>query len=98
MADFINNGDSHLSSNFPNLQLPKVKNAHRLIHIHSNVPGIMAQINQVYARHNINILCQFLRTNPQIGYVITEVSAQYDQEVLKELKQIDHTIKFRVLY
>ena len=98
MADFINKGDTHLSSNFPNLQLPKVKKAHRLIHIHSNLPGIMAQINQVYARHNINILGQFLRTNPQIGYVITDVSAQYDQEVLKELKQIDHTIKFRVLY
>ncbi|WP_207533811.1 HAD-IB family phosphatase [Desertivirga arenae] len=98
MADFINNGDTHLSGNFPNLQLPKVKDAHRLIHIHSNVPGIMAQINQVYARHNINILGQFLRTNPQIGYVITDVSAQYDSQVLKELKEIDHTIKFRVLY
>ncbi|WP_207426541.1 HAD-IB family phosphatase [Pedobacter sp. SYSU D00535] len=98
MADFINKGDTYLSTNFPNLQLPKIASAHRLIHIHSNVPGIMAQINQVFARHNINILGQFLMTNQQIGYAITDVSAQYDKQVLKELKQIDHTIKFRVLY
>ncbi len=98
MADFINKGDTYLSCNFPNLQLPKVANAHRLIHIHRNVPGIMAQINQVFAKHNINILGQFLMTNPQIGYVITDVSAEYDKKVLKELKAITDTIKFRVLY
>lgn len=98
MADFINKGDTYLSSNFPNLQLPKIANAHRLIHIHKNVPGIMAQINQVFAQHQINILGQFLMTNPKIGYVITDVSAQYEKAVLKELKQIQHTIKFRILY
>jgi D-3-phosphoglycerate dehydrogenase / 2-oxoglutarate reductase len=98
MADFINNGDTYLSATFPNLQLPKVANAHRLIHIHKNVPGIMAQINQIFAQHNINIVSQFLMTNPEIGYAITDVSAQYDKQVLKELKEISHTIKFRVLY
>jgi D-3-phosphoglycerate dehydrogenase / 2-oxoglutarate reductase len=98
MADFINKGDTYMSSNFPNLQLPKIANAHRLIHIHENVPGVMAQINQVFAKNHINILGQFLMTNSQIGYAITDVSAQYDGEVLTELKEIDQTIKFRVLY
>jgi D-3-phosphoglycerate dehydrogenase len=98
MADFINKGDTYLSSNFPNLQLPKIADAHRLIHIHQNVPGIMAQINQVFAQHQINILGQFLMTNPKIGYVITDVGTQYDKQVLKALKQIEHTIKFRILY
>jgi D-3-phosphoglycerate dehydrogenase len=98
VAEFINRGDTYLSSNFPNLQLPKVANAHRLIHIHKNVPGIMAQINQIFANHNINIVSQFLMTNSQIGYAITDVSAQYDKQVLKELKEISDTIKFRILY
>lgn len=98
MADFINKGDTYMSSNFPNLQLPKVGNAHRLIHIHKNIPGIMAQINKVYANHNINISGQFLMTNEQIGYAITDVSIRYDKQVLKELKEIDQTIKFRILF
>jgi D-3-phosphoglycerate dehydrogenase / 2-oxoglutarate reductase len=98
MIGFINKGHTYLSANFPNLQLPRMANAHRLIHIHKNVPGIMAQINQVFAHYNMNIAGQFLMTNPQIGYVITDVDAEYDKQVLKDLKQIDHTIKFRILY
>ena len=95
---FMNEGKTHTSCNFPDLQPPRVSNAHRLIHIHKNVPGILAKINDVFARHNINIVGEFLVTNPQIGYVITDVNTGYDTEVLNELKAIEQTIKFRLLY
>ncbi len=95
---FMNEGKTHTSCNFPDLQPPRINNAHRLIHIHKNVPGILAKINDVFARHNINIVGEFLVTNPQIGYVITDVDHGYDTEVLNELKAIEHTIKFRLLY
>ncbi len=98
MINFINHGHTYRSLNFPNLQLPRIAGAHRLIHIHRNVPGIMASINQVFADHEINIVGQYLMTNSNIGYVITDVSDEYDKQVLKDLKQIDHTIKFRILY
>lgn len=98
VSDFINNGSTYLSLNFPSLQLPKIEKSHRLIHIHKNVPGIMAQINTLFSRHDININGQFLMTNSQIGYVITDIDTTYDKHVLKSLKKIDHTIKFRVLY
>lgn len=95
---FMNEGKTHTSCNFPDLQPPRVSNAHRLIHIHRNVPGILAKINEVFARHNINIVGEFLVTNPQIGYVITDVNTGYDTQVLEELKAIEQTIKFRLLY
>jgi len=95
---FMNEGKTHTSCNFPDLQPPRVNNAHRLIHIHKNVPGILAKINDVFARHNINIVGEFLVTNAQIGYVITDVNKGYDTEILEELKGISHTIKFRLLY
>lgn len=98
VADFMNTGATYLSSNFPNLQLPKIEKSHRLIHIHKNVPGIMAKINTVFAKHDINIVSQFLMTNPEIGYAITDINAQYDKQLFKSLKKIEHTIKFRVLY
>ncbi len=98
MADFINNGDTYLSRNFPNLILPKVKQVTRLLHIHQNVPGIMAQINKVYAQNNINIVAQFLMTKSDIGYAVTDIQGEYDKDLLKQLKQIDNTIKFRILY
>ena len=98
MADFINKGNTHMSSNFPNLQLPRIDHAHRLIHIHKNVPGIMAQVNKILAKHQVNIVAQFLMTNVQIGYVITDINAEYDKALLKDLKKIENTLKFRVLY
>ncbi|MBC7400050.1 MAG: HAD-IB family phosphatase [Mucilaginibacter sp.] len=95
---FMNEGKTHTSCNFPDLQPPRISNAHRLIHIHKNVPGILAKINDVFARHNINIVAEFLVTNEQIGYVITDVNTGYDTEVLEQLKAIEHTIRFRLLY
>ena len=50
------------------------------------------------AAHHVNILGQYLKTNEHIGYVITDIDKQYDQEVIGELRKVEHTIKFRVLY
>lgn len=98
IIDFVNSGNSYYSVNFPNIQLPSFENAHRLIHIHHNVPGILAKINMVFSKNNINIIGQYLKTNEYIGYVITDISKKYDPKVINELKEIDNTIKFRILY
>ena len=98
IMDYINTGSTSNSVNFPNLTLPTLENAHRLIHIHDNVPGILAKINNVLAAHGINIVGQYLKTNEHIGYVITDINKEYDKEVIKGLRSIEHTIKFRVLY
>lgn len=98
IMDYINTGSTSNSVNFPNLQLPSLENAHRLIHIHHNMPGILAKINKVLADHDINIMGQYLKTNEAIGYVITDIDKAYDPHVIKALKDIDQTIKFRVLY
>ena len=98
IMEYINTGSTSNSVNFPNLQLPELKDAHRLIHIHRNVPGVMAKINKCLADHEINIVGQYLKTNEHIGYVITDIDKMYDKDVIKSLKQIEHTIKFRILY
>jgi len=98
IMDYINTGSTSNSVNFPNLTLPILDNAHRLIHIHNNVPGILAKINQTLADHGINIVGQYLKTTELVGYVITDINKEYDKEVIAKLRAIEHTIKFRVLY
>ena len=98
IVDFVNAGNTYLSVNVPNIQLPELKNAHRFIHIHHNMPGVLANINSLLAKHKINILGQYLKTNETIGYVITDVSKKYDKVIMEEMKKVPHTIKFRVLY
>jgi len=98
IISYVNTGSSFYSVNFPNLQLPELKKAHRLIHIHQNRPGLLARINSLLANRNINIVGQYLKTNEEIGYVITDIAREYDDEVVKELRKITNTIKFRILY
>lgn len=98
VIDFVNTGSTGFSVNFPDIQLFELAGAHRFIHIHENKPGVMAKINEVFARHQINILAQYLKTNEHIGYVITDVNEEYDKKVINDLKKIPHTVKFRMLY
>jgi D-3-phosphoglycerate dehydrogenase len=98
LLQFMNNGSTYGSVNFPELQLPPLEDAHRLLHIHQNVPGILAKINNIFAKYNVNIKGQYLKTTNQIGYVITDISKEYADEIVAELKGIDNTIKFRLLY
>jgi len=44
IMEYINAGSTVDAVNFPNIRLPKQNNAHRFLHIHKNVPGIMAKI------------------------------------------------------
>ncbi|SDL31629.1 D-3-phosphoglycerate dehydrogenase [Salinimicrobium catena] len=98
IIEYINTGSTTNSVDFPNLQLPILENAHRLIHIHHNRPGIIAHINNVLSQHDCNIVGQYLKTNEQIGYVITDIDKAYNEEVIREMKTIEGTIRFRVLY
>jgi len=98
IIDYINTGDTVFSTNFPGLKLPALQDAHRLIHIHQNVPGMLAHINDILAANSINIVGQYLKTNKRIGYVITDISKEYEPAVIEELRKTPHTIKFRILY
>lgn len=98
MIDYINSGSSYASVNFPNIQLPRLSDAHRLIHLHNNVPGILAKINSTLAEFNVNIMGQYLKTNDKVGYVITDINREYDSDLTAALKAIPDTIRFRILY
>lgn len=98
IINYVNAGDTTQSVNLPNIQLPELRNAHRLMHLHLNTPGILAQINHVLASHKANVLGQYLKTNELVGYVISDIDMEYDKEVIEELKKINHTIRSRVLY
>jgi D-3-phosphoglycerate dehydrogenase len=98
IMEYINTGNTYNSVNFPNIQLPFLKDAHRLIHLHQNEPGVLAKINQILANYQINIVGQYLKTNEKIGYVITDIDKVYDPEAIEALKNIPGTIRFRTLY
>ena len=98
MMAYINSGNTVDAVNFPNIRLPRQTNAHRFLHIHHNVPGVMAKINKVLAKYDMNITGQYLSTDSKVGYVITDLDKEYNQNVIRKLREVEGTIKFRVLY
>lgn len=95
---YINSGNTVDAVNFPNIRLPRQVQSHRFLHIHKNVPGIMAKINKILAKYDLNISGQYLSTDPKVGYVIVDLDKEYNKEVLAKLRKVEGTIKFRVLY
>lgn len=97
LLSFISNGSSIGSVNFPQLYLPTMNYPLRIVHIHENVPGILAKINNLFARYERNIEGQFLKTNDNIGYVITDLNKEIEDKIYQELQAIPHTIKVKSL-
>lgn len=98
LINLIDEGTTVGSHTVPPLNLPKQKDAHRILHIHENKPGVLSEINQLLSKMNINILGQYLKTNEQIGYVVLDVDHQYDERILEEMNKVKHTIRTRILY
>ncbi|MBN9461545.1 MAG: phosphoglycerate dehydrogenase [Burkholderiales bacterium] len=95
---YSNNGSTVSAVNFPEVSLPEHTGKCRLLHIHRNVPGIIANINERFSRAGINIAAQYLQTTPLVGYVVIDVDATASQVALDEISAIDGTIRCRILY
>ena len=97
LADYMASGATSLSVNLPEIALGATSGAHRLVHLHQNVPGVLAAINGVLAQHGVNVEGQLLRTRDELGYVLTDIGSEYSKGVLDELQAMPVTISLRTL-
>jgi D-3-phosphoglycerate dehydrogenase len=98
LISYLETGSTVGALTVPALNLPIQEDAHRILHIHENVPGVLGEINGLMSKMNVNILGQYLKTNNQIGYVVLDVDMETSSNVLEELKKVKHTIRVRNLY
>ena len=98
LFNYLEKGISTGSHSIPPLALPAQEGAHRILHIHNNVPGVLSQINTLLSKNNINILAQYLKTNDQIGYVVLDVDKSLSKNAIELLRGVKETIKVRMLY
>ncbi|RQM62216.1 phosphoglycerate dehydrogenase [Aeromonas enteropelogenes] len=98
LIKYSDNGSTLSAVNFPEVSLPGHKGSSRLLHIHRNQPGVMNKINQIFAEEGINIAGQYLQTSSHIGYVVIDVETEHSEKALAKLKEIDGTIRARILH
>ena len=95
---YSNNGSTTSAVNFPEVALPEHIGRSRLLHIHKNVPGVLAHVNEQLSAAGINIAAQYLSTNDEIGYVVIDVDGAGSNRALGELCTVPATIRCRILY
>ncbi|MEY3351508.1 MAG: phosphoglycerate dehydrogenase [Bacteroidota bacterium] len=98
LLHFLEMGATNGSHSVPELNLPAQEGAHRILHIHNNVPGVLSEINSSLSDNKINILGQYLKTNDQIGYVVLDVDKKLSKDAASLLRSVKGTIKVRLLY
>lgn len=98
LFQYLERGITNGSHTVPAIGLPPVDGAHRILHIHKNVPGVLSAINTALSKNNINIVGQYLKTNEEIGYVVLDVDKKLSKRAVELLKEVKETIKVRMLY
>src|SRR5690606_25394700 len=98
LLNYLKKGMTFGSHTLPALSLPPQEGAHRILHIHNNVPGVLSEINTRLSKNKINILGQYLKTNEEIGYVVLDVDKQLSAKAVQLLKEVKETIKVRMVY
>jgi D-3-phosphoglycerate dehydrogenase len=98
LVRYSDNGSTLSAVNFPEVSLPSHPGSHRLLHIHRNVPGVLSRINAIFGEIGINIAAQYLQTNAEIGYVVIDLDAEHSQVALERLREVEGTIRTRVLF
>jgi D-3-phosphoglycerate dehydrogenase len=97
LVHFVQEGNTTLSVNLPSVALPAQTEMSRIIHVHLNMPGVLAQVNSILAEHSVNVEGQLLSTRGEYGYLITDISGSFSQDVLDKLRGMSQTVRLRVL-
>lgn len=98
LVRYGNNGSTNSVVNFPEVALPEHTGRSRLLHIHHNVPGVLANVNERLSTAGINIAAQYLGTRETLGYVVIDVDSAASQSALAALRHVPGTIRCRALY
>src|SRR5512145_647554 len=98
LIKFVNTGATTGSVNFPQIEPPPLRNRHRLLNIHQNVPGVLSNINRIVSDVQANIESQILATDPNIGYLVMDLNREVSEEVRQQMSKLPTNIRTRVLY
>jgi D-3-phosphoglycerate dehydrogenase / 2-oxoglutarate reductase len=97
LCDYVATGSATLSVNLPQTRLEAGTDSHRLAHLHTNTPGVLAKVNSVLAAHDVNVEGQALKTRDHLGYLLTDVGTDYAPDVVQALERMPETVRLRVL-
>jgi D-3-phosphoglycerate dehydrogenase / 2-oxoglutarate reductase len=98
LIKLVNSGATTGSVNFPQVEPPQLRDRHRILNVHQNVPGVLSNINRIVSEVHANIESQILSTDPNIGYLVMDINREVSDEVRTKVAGLQTSIRTRALY
>jgi D-3-phosphoglycerate dehydrogenase len=95
LVGFAQEGSTSLSVNLPSVTPPSLDKRYRLGFLHHNVPGVLADLNAIFAAANDNVIDQHLSTKDQLGYVVSDAAEPLSDEAIQRLTSSEHCLWVR---
>ena len=99
---FIKFGTTAGAVNFPNVDLNFKENVTRIMNVHRNEPGVLGELNGFISEAKANIQAQYLSTDHEIGYLVTDLELDHSSMLAKDLAHKFETskrnIKTRIVF
>jgi D-3-phosphoglycerate dehydrogenase len=97
LGDYATVGATNMSVNLPQVVSAAEPGRSRILHVHRNVPGVLARVNTVLGDAGVNIEGQTLSTRGELGYVITDTVGPVRADLAERLRELPETVRLRVL-
>ncbi len=97
LTKFTSTGATTGAVNFPQVDLPPLASAHRVLNVHRNVPGVLRDITRIVSEKNGNVLAQVLATDPDIGYLVMDLDKDIANDVRLAIADLAVCIKTRIV-
>jgi D-3-phosphoglycerate dehydrogenase len=95
VSNFLNNGVIINSVNFPSIRLGRTAQ-YRLVIVNKNEPGMIGKITDEIGFKNINIADMTHKSRDSIGINLIDLENQPSEELINNIKNIDHVLSVRL--
>ncbi len=97
LQDYLENGNVKYSVNLPETVLPK-NGGLRLCMIHTNEPGVMAQISDILRDERINIADLLNKSRGSLAYTLIDIEAkEVSKSLTDKLERIPELLRLRII-
>lgn len=99
---FIKYGTTAGAVNFPNVELAAKSQVTRIMNVHRNEPGVLGELNGFISQARANIQGQYLSTDHNIGYLVTDLELNEQliskDELVRKFQSSTKSIKTRIIF
>ena len=99
---FIRYGTTAGAVNFPNVELAAKSQVTRIMNVHRNEPGVLGELNGFISQARANIQGQYLSTDQNIGYLVTDLELNEQliskDELVRKFQSSTKSIKTRIIF